>query len=323
MKAVIPDRAGGPEVLSLVERPVPTPDAQQVCIRVKAAGLNRHDLNQRSRGQPPVGSTDILGLEVAGHVSALGAGVDPKLLGRKVCALVDGGGYAEYTLADPALLFDWPDPLTAAQAACLPEAMVTLQLNLIELGGLSAGQTLLIHGGTSGIGMAAIPFACWLGVDVIVTAGSDEKCTRAIAQGARAAINYRSHDFVAQVLSLTDARGADVILDTVGGAYAQRNLAALAPDGRIVHLSPAAPDYSVPLGQLMAKRARVTGALLRALPLPRKAALANDLRAKVWPLVTSTLCPVIDRCFPLADAAAAHQYMENGGHIGKIALLVD
>jgi NADPH2:quinone reductase len=323
MKAIIPERAGGPEVLRLVERSVPKPKAQQVCIRVEAAGLNRHDLNQRSRGHPPAGSTDILGLEVAGYVSAVGAGVAPELLGRRVCALVDGGGYAEYTLADCALLFEWPEPLSAAQAACLPEALVTLQLNLIELGGLTAQQTLLIHGGTSGIGMAAIPFARRLGVDVIVTAGSDEKCARALAHGARAAINYRSQDFVAQVLSLTDAQGADVILDTVGGAYAQRNLAALAPDGRIVHLSPAAPDYSVPLAQLMAKRARITGAFLRALPLARKAALADDLRANVWPLVTSALCPVIDRCFPLADAAAAHQYMEGGGHIGKIALLVE
>lgn len=322
MKAIIPKEAGGPEVLMLVDRPVPVPGQQQVCIRVQAAGVNRHDLNQCKRGHAPAGSTDILGLEVAGIVSAVGPGVNTALLGRKVCALVDGGGYAEFALADVALLFDWPDGLSAPEAACLPEALVTLQLNLIELGMLTAGKVLLIHGGTSGIGMAGIRFARQLGADVIVTAGTDAKCDRAVAQGARAAINYRTQDFVDQALALTGERGVDMVLDTVGGAYAQRNLAALAPDGRIVHLSPSGPDYAVPLGQLMAKRAHVTGALLRALPLPRKAALADDLRANIWPLVTTSLRPVIDGCFNLVDAAAAHRHMDAGGHIGKIALVV-
>lgn len=323
MKAVIPEKPGGPEVLMLVDRPVPQPRAGQVCIAVAAAGVNRHDLNQRTRGHPPPGSTDILGLEVAGRISAVGADVDPALLGRKVCALTDGGGYAEYALADLALVFDWPDALSAEQAACLPEALVTLQLNLVELAALAPGETVLIHGGTSGIGMAGIPFARHLGADVIVTAGSDDKCARALAQGASAAINYRQRDFVEAVLTLTDGRGANVILDSVGGEYAARNLAALAPDGRLVHLSPSGPDFTVPLGQLMAKRAWVTGALLRALPLARKAALANALRTHVWPLVMTSLCPVIDRCFPLTDAAGAHRHMQAGGHIGKIALLVE
>lgn len=322
MKAIIPKEAGGPEVLTLVGRPVPVPGQQQVCIRVQAAGVNRHDLNQRTRGHAPAGSTDILGLEVAGVVSAVGPGVDTALVHRKVCALVDGGGYAEFALADVALLFDWPDALSAPEAACLPEALITLQLNLIELGMLTAGKVLLIHGGTSGIGMAGIPFARHLGAEVIVTAGTDAKCVRAVAQGARAAINYRTQDFVDQALALTGGRGVDMVLDTVGGTYAQRNLAALAPDGRIVHLSPAGPDYVVPLGQLMAKRAHVTGALLRALPLPCKAALADDLRANFWPLVTTSLRPVIDACFNLVDAAAAHRHMDAGGHIGKIALVV-
>lgn len=322
MRAIISKGAGGPEVLTLVERAVPVPGPGQVCINVLAAGVNRHDVNQRKRGHPPAGSTDILGLEVAGHICALGLGVAPQWLGRKVCALIDGGGYADYAIADVPLLFDWPGALSATQAACLPEALVTLQFNLVELGGLRPGDVVLIHGGTSGIGMAGIPFARHIGADVIVTAGSDEKCARARTQGARAAINYRNQDFVEQVLALTSGRGVDVVLDSVGGAYAQRNLEALAPDGRIVHLSPAAPDYSIPLGLLMAKRAHVTGALLRALPLARKAALAEQLRKTVWHLVTDTLCPVIDTEFDLEKASAAHSHMERGAHVGKIALRV-
>lgn len=322
MRAIIPERAGGPEVLALVERAVPVAGPGQVCINVVAAGVNRHDVNQRKRGHPPPGSTDILGLEVAGHICALGAGVEPQWLGKKVCALIDGGGYADYAIADVPLLFDWPDALSATQAACLPEALVTLQFNLMELGSLQRGHVVLIHGGTSGIGMAGIPFAHHIGANVIVTAGTDDKCARALARGALAAINYRNQDFVEQVLTLTAGRGVDVVLDSVGGAYAQRNLEVLAPDGRVVHLSPAAPDYSVPLGLLMTKRAHVTGALLRALPLARKAALAEDLRKNIWHLTADALCPVIDTELDLEDATLAHRHMERGAHIGKIALRV-
>ncbi len=320
MKAVAPTRAGGPEVLQVQHREVVLPDPGQVVIKVHAAGVNRHDINQRNRGHGPAGSTDVLGLEVAGEVVCIGEGVDPSLHSRKVAALTDGGGYADYALADAALLLDWPDSLKAIEAAALPEALFTLQLNIVELAALGSGDWLLIHGGTSGIGMTGIPFAALLGAQTIVTSGSDAKCAHAMKRGATAAINYRSKDFVAAVREVTDGRGADVILDTVGGQYALRNIEAMAPDGRLVHLSPAAPDFCVPLRPLMAKRARVTGSLLRALPLLRKVALADAIRATVWPHITTKLLPVIDRVFPLEHAADAHTYMDSGNHMGKIVL---
>lgn len=322
MNAIIPATAGGPEVLKLVEREVPQPGPGQVLLRVAAAGINRHDCNQRARGHGPAGSTDVLGLEVSGEVAEVGPDVDASWAGRRVAALIDGGGYAGYALADVPFLFDWPDDLSAVEAAALPEALFTLQLNLVELGALQPGEWLLIHGGTSGIGMAGIPFARQRGVHVAITAGSDEKCARALKQGAEVAINYRTQDFVEEVRAATDGTGVDAILDTVGGLYAQRNLQALAPDGRLMHLSPAGPDFTVPLSDIMSRRARVTGALLRAYPDARKARLAEALRAETWPLVTGPLRPVIDSTFALADAAAAHRRMDEGGHIGKVVLTV-
>ncbi|WP_202909529.1 NAD(P)H-quinone oxidoreductase [Alkalilacustris brevis] len=316
----MPECAGGPEVLRVQERPIPEPQPGQVLIRVQAAGINRHDINQRTRGHGPAGSTDILGLEVAGEVVAIGAGVDAALQGRKVAALTDGGGYADNALAEAALLLDWPEGLSAIEAAALPEALFTLQLNLVELGRLGTGDWLLIHGGTSGIGMAGIRFAALRGARTLVTAGTDAKCARATEHGAHSAINYRNADFVAAVKDITGGHGTDMILDTVGGQYAARNIEALAPDGRLVHLSPAPPEFCVPLGALMAKRARVSGALLRALPLSRKTALAEAIRADVWPHVSTTLRPVIDRVFPLEDAAEAHRHMDSGTHMGKIVL---
>lgn len=322
MRAIVPRGPGGPDVLEMVTRAAPEPGPGQVLVRVHAAGVNRHDINQRLRGHPPPGSTDILGLEVAGEICSLGPETAPGLLGRRVIALTDGGGYAEQVVADASLLMNWPDALSAVEAACLPEALFTLQLNLMELGGLSQGDVLLIHGGTSGIGMAGIPFARRRGAEVIVTAGSDEKCATALRRGARHAINYKSQEFVAETLKATDGRGADVILDTVGGLYAEQNLAALAPDGCVLHLSPSGPDFSAPLSAIMAKRARVTGAFLRALPLPRKTALAEAILASGWDLAAPDLRPVIDRVLNLADAAEAHRHMESGVHQGKIALQV-
>jgi len=323
MRAVIPDGAGGAEVLKLVARDIPKPADHQVLIRVMAAGINRHDLNQRSRGHGPAGSTDILGLEVSGHVVAIGPGGDPSLVGRPVAALVDGGGYADYAIADADLLFDWPEELSAVEAAALPEALFTLQLNLVDLAQLQAGEWLLIHGGTSGIGMAGIPFATEVGAKVVVTAGSDEKCRRCLSRGAVAAINYRTRDFVEEIHTLTGGAGVDVILDTVGGVYARKNLAALAPDGRITHLSPAAPEFSVPLSEIMAKRARITGALLRAYPLGRKALLAKAIREGIWSQVTGSLRPVIDRVYTLETVREAHRHMDEGVHIGKVMLKVE
>jgi len=322
VKAIVPNSPGGPGVIELVDRSTPSPMPGQVLIRVHAAGVNRHDINQRTRGHPPPGSTDILGLEVAGEVCAVGQETTSELLGRRVIALTDGGGYAEYAVADAPLLLDWPAPLSAVEAACLPESLFTLWLNLVELGGLSPGELLLIHGGTSGVGMAGIPFARRLGAEVIVTSGSDAKCATALRRGARQAINYKTQDFAEEVLKATAGRGVEVILDTVGGLYAPRNLAALAPDGRVLHLSPSGPDFSVPLSAIMAKRAKVTGAFLRALPLARKTVLADQIRASGWDLGAPDLRPVIDHVFDLADAADAHRQMETGQHQGKIALRV-
>ena len=323
MRAIIPSRAGGPDVLTLVDRDMPKPGRNQVLIRVAAAGVNRHDLNQRSRGHGPAGSTDILGLEVSGHIAEVGAGVDETLLDRSVAALVDGGGYAEYVIADVDLVFDWSDGLSAIEAAALPEALFTLQLNLVGLGQLQPDEWLLIHGGTSGIGMAGIPFAKLMGAKVVVTAGSEEKCARSLERGAMAAINYRTQDFVEEVQKLTGGRGVDVILDTVGGLYARKNLAALAMDGRLLHLSPAAPEFSAPLNEIMSKRARVTGALLRAYPLEKKAILAEALRRQMWPHATKSLRPVIDRIYNLETVQDAHRRMDEGVHVGKVMLGMD
>lgn len=320
MRAIVPRGPGGPEVLALVERPVPRPGPGMVLIRTDFAGVNRHDCNQRARGHGPQGATDILGLEVSGRVVATGAGVDPALAGSRVAALTDGGGYGEYTLADAALLLPEVQGLSPVEAAALPEALFTLELNLVETGRIAAGEWLLVHGGGGGIGTTAIPFALALGAQVAVTAGSDEKCARALARGAALAVNYRSDDFVARMLQATGGRGADLILDTVGGALAARNLAALAPDGRLLHLSPAGPDFSVPLAAIMSRRALVTGAYLRALPAPRKALLARSIARRVWPLATGALRPVIDRVLPLSQAAKAHAVMENAAHFGKIML---
>jgi putative PIG3 family NAD(P)H quinone oxidoreductase len=317
MRAVVPDGAGG---LAIVARSVPLPGPGQVLIRTACAGVNRHDCNQRRRGHGPTGATDILGLEVAGDVVALGPEVDAALTGTTVCALVNGGGYADYTLAAAAQTLPLPRSLTLPEGAALPEALFTLQLNLVEIGRLQPGEWLLVHGGGSGIGTTAIRFAQRMGARVAVTAGSDEKCQAALRRGAEMAINYRSRDFVADIRDATDGRGADVILDSVGGSYGTRNLAALAPDGRLLHLSPAGPDFSVPLAEIMSRRAIITGAFLRALPEARKNVLADVLRHTVWPCVETALRPVIDRLVPLADAAAAHRAMEESLHFGKIVL---
>ncbi|MEO3388012.1 NAD(P)H-quinone oxidoreductase [Mesorhizobium sp. CAU 1741] len=322
MRAIIPARAGGPEVLTMVERDVPAPGAGQALIRVVAAGVNRHDCNQRKRGHGPAGSTDVLGLEVAGEIVAVGSGVDENQIGRRVAALVDGGGAADYVLADTPLVFDWPEQLEAIEAAALPEVMFTLQLNVVRLGTLKPGEWLLIHGGTSGIGMAGIPFARAMGARVVVTAGSAEKCKRAEEHGAERAINYKSEDFVSEVRTVTGGHGADVILDTVGGLYARRNVEALAIDGRLLHLSPAPPEFTVPLSEIMSRRARIMGSLLRGYPLERKAELADALRHGAWKRAAAEMRPVIDSVYTLEDIAKAHERMDEGVHIGKVVLKV-
>jgi putative PIG3 family NAD(P)H quinone oxidoreductase len=323
MIAIDPAAPGGPEVLQPVERPVPKPGAGEVLIRVAAAGINRPDVMQR-RGlyPPPPGAPSIPGLEVAGTIVATGGGVDPALVGRQVCALVAGGGYAEYCLAPAALCLPVPSPLSMIEAAALPETFFTVWSNLFDRGGAKSGERVLVHGGTSGIGTTAILLGRAFGLEVIVTAGSAEKCARALEIGATAAIDYREQDFVEAVKGLTGGRGVDVVLDMVGGDYVPRNLAALAEEGRHVSIAVQRGAKSeVPIWEIMRKRLILTGSTLRPRPVAFKAAIAEALRGRVWPhLEAGDMRPVIQAVFPLARAAEAHALMDSGAHIGKIVL---
>jgi len=321
MRAVIPSAPGGPEVLTLVERPLPPVGPDQVMIRVAYAGINRHDVGQRRRGAPPAGATDVLGLEVSGTIIAAGANVAAARIGEPVCALVNGGGYATHCLAEAGLALPQPPGLDEKQAAAVPEALFTAWFNLIDLGGLSAGDWLLVHGGAGGVGSIAIQLAKLLGCHVITTASSAEKCDACRRIGADVAVNYRTDDFVAAVEHATGGRGVQVVLDVAGGLYAEPNLRALAPDGRIVHLSSGGtPIYSAPLQLIMSKRAHITGALLRPLPLTAKLTLAKELQAKIWPRLGRGIRPLIDSVFALEDVVSAHRRFDANLHIGKILL---
>ena len=323
MQAIDPAEAGGPEVLVPVERPVPQPGPGEVLIRVAAAGVNRPDVLQRQgKYPPPPGAPSILGLEVAGEVVALGEAADAALLGTNVCALIAGGGYAEYCAAPAAQCLPVPETLSLTEAAAIPETLFTVWHNVFQRGGAKAGETLLVHGGTSGIGTMAISLAKLFGLTVIVTAGSEEKRAQALGFGADHAINYRAQDFVAEVQRITGGRGCDVVLDMVGGDYVPRNLACLAADGRhvsIAVLGGAKAKFFIPL--VMQKRLTLTGSTLRAREAAFKAALTAELHEKVWPFVRDgSLRPVIDSTFSLADAAMAQARMDGGEHAGKIVL---
>ena len=321
MQAAWPRGPGGPDVIEVGARDIPQPGPGQVLIAVKFAGVNRHDVNQRARGTPPKGATDILGLEVSGQIIGVGADVAPQRIGQEICALVNGGGYATHCIADAALVLPRPPGFSFEEAASLPEALFTAWFNIVEQGHLTKGQCLLVHGGTSGVGSLTIQLAKWLGAYVIATAGSDEKCAACLRFGADAAINYKTHDFLESALKATHGRGADLILDMVGGDYAQRNLNALAIEGLILHLaSGSVPDWSAPLRLIMEKRARISGSLLRPLNLQHKEIIAQQLMKEVWPCLGSSIRPVVDRVFLLQDAAKAHAYMETSRHIGKILL---
>ena len=321
MSAIAPTGPGGPEVLQLVERPVPMPGPGQVLIKTAYAGVNRHDCGQRRRGAPPAGATDILGLEVAGDVVRVGPGVSDGLLGSQVCALVNGGGYAEFCLADVDLVFAQPAGFDAKLSAALPEALFTAWFNLVDLAGMKEGDWFLVHGGTSGVGSTAIQIARMLGARSVATAGTAEKCATCLQLGAERAINYRTEDFVAATREATGGHGADIILDMVGGGYAERNLGALAKDGRLIHLSSGnQPDFSAPLRLIMEKRAIVTGSLMRPLEPARKQKVAQALRERIWPRLGTAINPLMDSVFPLARAADAHARMEAGLHAGKILL---
>ncbi len=325
MIAIDPETPGGPEVLQPVERPVPKPGPGEMLIRVEAAGVNRPDVMQRlGFYPPPPGAPRIMGLEVAGIVAAVGEGVDPGRIGDKVCALVAGGGYAEYCAAPEGQCLPVPGPLSMVEAAALPETVFTVWANLFRLGGARDGDKVLVHGGTSGIGTTAILLGRQFGLEVIVTAGSPGKCARAIEIGAAHAIDYRSSDFVAEVGRISGGAGVAVVLDMVGGDYLPRNLACLAEEGR--HVSIAAqrgPKAELPLWDVMRRRLTLTGSTLRARPVAFKSELAAELLEKVWPhLDAGRIRPVIDSTFPLEDAAGAHRRMDEGGHVGKIVLLV-
>ena len=325
MTAVEIREPGPPQVLRAVERPLPEPAPFEVLIQVAAAGVNRPDVLQRKGVYPPpAGVTDIPGLEVAGEVVRLGEGVYEPALGTKVCALVAGGGYAQYVIAPAVQCLPVPASLTLEQAAVLPETFFTVWHNVFERSRLQKGETLLVHGGSSGIGTTAILLGKAFDARVIVTAGSAQKCAACRELGADVAINYREGDFVEATLRATDGKGADVILDMVGGDYLARNAAAAAVEGRIALIATQGGNKSeLDLRPLMMKRLTISASTLRAQPIANKGRIAAALRENVWPLFeTRGLKPVIHARFPLADAAGAHRLMESDTHIGKIVLLV-
>lgn len=325
MTAIDPAQPGGPEVLVPVERPVPTPGAGEVLIRVAAAGVNRPDVLQRLGLYPmPPGAPSIPGLEVAGEIVALGAGVEADLIGQPVCALLGGGGYAQYVAAPIGQCLPVPPALTMIEAAAIPETLFTVWTNLFERAYAVEGDTVLVHGGTSGIGTMAIALGKLFGLNVIVTAGSDAKCAAAQALGAAHAINYRTEDFVARVAAITGGEGCQAVLDMVGGDYVPRNLKCLADDGRHVSIAvQGGAMATVPLFEIMRRRLTLTGSTLRPRSTEFKTLVADELARTVWPHVEAgRLKPVIDTSFPLAEAAEAHRRMEAGDHVGKIVLQV-
>jgi len=325
MTAIEIAEPGGPEMLRPVARPVPGPGAGEALIRVAAAGVNRPDVMQR-KGQypPPPGASDIPGLEIAGTVVALGDGAAGLAIGDQVCALVAGGGYAEYCVAPAPLCLPVPKGLSLIEAAALPETFFTVWDNVFTRGRLAPGETLLVHGGSSGIGTTAIQLARAAGARVLATAGSDEKCRACERLGAERAINYRTEDFVAVVKEATDGKGVDVVLDMVGGDYVGRNLNALGQGGRLVQIAvQKGTKAEIAVHLIMVKQLIFTGSTLRARPVAEKAAIARLLQEKAWPLIESgAVKPLIHKTFPLADAPAAHALMDSSAHIGKIVLTV-
>ena len=325
MRAVEISAPGGPEVLRLVDRPAPVPGPDEVLIRVAAAGVNRPDVMQRQgRYPPPPGANDLPGLEVAGTVTQAGDRVQSPRVGDHVCALVAGGGYAEYCVAPAVQCLPVPVSFTLTEAAALPETFFTVWTNLFERGRLKAGESALIHGGTSGIGTTAIQLGAAFGARMFATAGSDEKCRACERLGAVRGINYRTDDFVSAITSLTDDRGVDVILDIIGGDYLDRNVRALAPGGRLVQIGlQGGAQGTLDLSRVLARRLTITGSTLRPRTPAEKRAIASALRQHVWPLLDSgRVRPVIHKTFPLGRAADAHRLVESSEHIGKIVLVV-
>ncbi len=314
---------GGPEVLRACEWPMPTPGAGDVLVKVAFAGLNQADTMQR-RGlyPPPPGASPVIGLEISGEVIAVGDGVPAAMLGQQVCVLVSGGGYAQFCLAKAAHCLPLPEGLSLAEAAAMPEALFTVWHNVFERGWAREGETLLVHGGTSGIGTMAIALGALFGLRMIVTCGSQAKCERALALGAAHAINYKEADFVEEVARITSGKGVEIVLDMVAGDYVARNLQCLAEDGRHVTIAiQGGASAGLNMAAVMTRRHTLTGSTLRPRSDEFKALLAQEIAENAWPFVESgQLRPVMDRVFPLADAAAAHARMESGEHMGKIVL---
>ena len=322
MRAVEITEAGGPDVLQLTERPMPEPAEGQVVLKVAYAGVNRPDALQRAGAyDPPPGASDLPGLEASGEVVAIGSGVEGLVVGDRVCALLPGGGYAEYVATPAAHCLPVPAGMGLKEAACLPETFFTVWSNVFTRGGLKPGERFMVHGGSSGIGTTAIQLANAFGARVFATAGSAEKCEACIKLGAEKAINYRDEDFVA---AMRAEGGANLILDMVGGDYIPRNIKALAEDGRLVQIAfLQGPVVELYFALMMVKRLTLTGSTLRPQSDLAKARIAQDLREAVWPLLEAgKVAPVMDSEFDLSDAAAAHARMEASGHIGKIVLNV-
>ena len=325
MTAIEISTPGGPDVLKAKAVPVPKPGAGQILIKVAAAGVNRPDVAQRMGAYPPpAGHSPLPGLEVAGEVAAVGQGVGRWKPGDKVCALVNGGGYAEYCLAEEPIALPVPAGLDMIKAAAVPETFFTVWNNVFERGRLAAGEWLLVHGGSSGIGTTAIQLAKAFGAKVVATAGSAEKCRACLELGADKAVNYRSEDFVAACKEATGGKGIDVTLDMVGGDYTERNIAAAAEDGRIVQIAVlGGAEVKLNIARLMMKRLTLTGSTLRPRTREVKAGFARALEAKVWPLLAAgKVKVVVDSTFPLTKAAEAHRRLETSAHIGKIVLVV-
>jgi putative PIG3 family NAD(P)H quinone oxidoreductase len=323
MRAVEITEPGGPEVLKPCTRPVPVPGHGQIVIRVAYAGVNRPDALQRAGSYaPPANASPLPGLEASGTVVEIGPGVTRWSIGDKVCALLPGGGYAEYVTTPEAHALPIPDGLSMKEAACLPETCFTVWSNVVMRGGLKAGERFLVHGGSSGIGTTAIQIAKALGARVFTTAGSDDKCAACEALGAEKALNYRSGDFVAM---MHDEGGAQLILDMVGGGYLPRNVKALATEGRLVQIAfLQGPKVELNFAEVMMRRLTITGSTLRPQSDLAKARIAAEVEAHVWPMIAAgKFRPVMDSEFPLIDAAAAHARMESSGHVGKIVLKVE
>ena len=323
MRAVIAPSPGGPDALQIVERPVPQIAAGEVLVQVAAAGVNRPDVMQRlGLYPPPNGASDIFGLEISGTIVAAASNIKQSIIGARVCALVSGGGYADYCAAPLGTCLRVPDTLSVTDAAAVPETLFTVWVNLFERGFAADGDFVLVHGGTSGIGTMAITLGQLFGLKVVVTCGSDAKCARATELGAQAAINYRTQDFVEEVKQLTGGKGVAVVLDMIGGDYLPRNLACLAEEGRHVSIAvQRGATAEIPIFDIMRRRLTLTGSTLRPRSVEFKTMVADEIGRTVWPYAASgRLKPVIDSVFPLEQAADAHRRIESGDHIGKIVL---